>query len=571
MKQESAKPFDRDNSNPNNGILNHVPYTPNQDSYRGDKRTKRKRETSAFEDPKGSKDSIAKRQKTVEPIRALTRKNLKLLENSMASVPRSESVMTLSKQDEYTEPSSVPSAPSTSGRSLPANSPRFDLELKALNVDYTEREKPAPGELARFRGIMEAKRDSPEPDRDLFHATRLDVMTENEASITHDMSPLLLVQRGLPINNDRTSNLLYRKKAQWHQWGSVRPSCLPVPKPDLCISYRNSAFTSEERGQMVSPYYDTAGFAPFLICEIKTALQGDEIADRHNRNNVIRVLKADFALQKKLSRESAMERKVRVFTTTHNTRTQWYHAWYYVIGDDGNPKWCCYRIKRISIDSPEENGFETTRACFLNLCEHFNSEVLPKLKADLAEASKQKSSGIDGSPFQPVLTPNFAPQVQLDTASHETPAPATPTSDDGHDSGGDLQPASKRAKGATPPAPRWGNPKTAEGKSRGSNRGKGRGGMLLDRHGQSTVMSIPGWDIWRRGRQRMTRRSSRIRSLVKCQLIDPFYPLPPPPAPSRDLLRLHPNTPSPFPQGAAGEGYMGPSLRYYRLGVVKVK
>ena len=382
---------------------------------------------------------------TIKPIRPLTRKNLKLLENSMTSLHQSKSGTALSKRSGSTALSSRLSG--ASSRSLAASNIRFELELKALNVDYTEREEPDPEEVTSLLKVMERNRNSPEPDSKLFHEIRRVVKSENEAGITKRLSPLLLVERDVPSNDHKTSNLLYRSDTSWSQWGSAQPGRLPVPKPDLCISYKDSAFNSEEREQICSPYLDTAGFAPFLICEVKTALQGDQIADRQNANNVLHVLKADFKLQQTLGRDRAMERKVRVITTAHNTRTQWYHVWFYVFGDDGNPKWCFYRIKRISIDCPQENGFETARGCFLNLCEHFDSVVLPKLRADLAEVSTLGLSGTNGAPFQPVLTQ--APGISIRTntpLSTEWHNPDVPPSDHSDNSEADGQPASKRAK-----------------------------------------------------------------------------------------------------------------------------
>ena len=398
----------------------------------------------------------------------------------MAPLLRSKSVTTVSKRSDYTTPSSVSSA--ASSRSLAANNIRFELELRALNVDYTELEKPDPEEVARVLEVMEKKRDSPEPDSKLFHEIRRIVKSENEASITKKLTPLLLVERNLSFNSHKTSNLLYRSDTSWGQWGSARPGRLPVPKPDLCISYKGSAFNPDKRERMVSPYVDTAGFAPFLICEVKTALQGDEIADRQNANNVIHVLKADFNLQKKLGRDRTMERKIRVITTAHNTRNQWYHAWFYVLGDDGNPKWCFYLVKHITIDRPEENGFQTARGCFLNLCEYFDSEILPKLRADLAEASKLPLTSTNGAPFQPGLAPDLGPDIQPDAPlSTGSQTPEVPPSDEGDDSVTDVQPGPKRAKAATRSAARSkaqtkrGKPKIAESKPPSSNRVKRRG------------------------------------------------------------------------------------------------
>ena len=446
-KPLSTKLSDRVHSN--NATPDHISYISRQNStYEGDKRTKRKREASL---PEGSSDnggSIAKRHKSANPVQSLTRENLELLEESMApsssTKPRGKSAVTSFKRSSCTEPSSVSSV---STRAYAAKDPRFEVELRGLNVDYTELEKPDAEEVARVLEIMDRKRDSPEPDSKLFHQTRCIVKRENESKVTHTLSPLLLVQRELPCNNCKTRNLLYRQDVPWLQWGSAQPGRLPTPKPDLCITYKDSAFNPVAREQMVSPYIDTAGFAPFLICEVKTALQGDQIADRQNANNVISVMKADFDLQQRLGRDRAMERKIRIITIAHNTRNQWYDAWFYVFGDNGKPKWCPYRIKHINFEIPKENGFETARGCFLNLSEYMESVILQKLQADLVKASPPGPNHYNKAATLSGLTPDLEPQVQTNTQlSTESHASAVLLLDNRHDSVADLQPTPKRPK-----------------------------------------------------------------------------------------------------------------------------
>lgn len=442
----SAELFDGVNSN--NGTLNHIPYTPHQNSpYKDDRRTKRKREASRLEDSSDSGGSIAKRHKSVKPVQPLTRENLELLEESMPSGSantRSQSFTSLSKRSFPEEPSSA--SPRFS-RSLAATNIRFENELRHLNVDLSGSEEPNAEDVTRLREVMEKGRDSPDPDRAEFHQIRLLVERENEVTITNRLTPLLLPHRDLPSNNHKTGSLLYRQDTPWQNWCSASPGILPTPKPDFCITFKDSAFDPEDRKLMTSPYVDEAGFAPSLTCEVKTALQGPKVANRPNANNMLSVMEADFLLQQRLGRGRTMERKIRIITMAHDTGNQWYDAWFYAFDNHGKPKWCSYRIKHVNFDIPNENGFETARRYNLNLCEHLERVILPELRADLAKASTLGSSHSNGAVALSGFTSDLISGNRTITQSPtelETHL-GTPL-DDRHDPEADLPATSKRAR-----------------------------------------------------------------------------------------------------------------------------
>lgn len=437
-----------DGVNSNNGTVDHIPYIPHQNStYKGDKRTKRKPEASLLEDSPDSGDSSTKRHNSVKPVQSLTRENLGLLEESMPSDSantRSKLSTSLSKRSFPEEPSS---ASSQTSRSLAATNIRFENELRRLNVDFLGSEEPNAEDITRLREVMEKGRDSPDPDRAEFHETRLLVQRENEVRITQRLTPLLWPQRELPSNNHKTTNLLYRSDAVWQNWCSASPGILPKPKPDFCITFKDSAFDPEVRKLMTSPYVDEAGFAPRLTCEVKTALQGPDIANRQNANNMLSVLEADFLLQQRLGRTHAMERKIRIITLAHNTRTQWYDAWFYALDNHGKPKWCSYRIKSVNFDVLHENGFETARQYNLNLCEHLERVILPELRADLAKVSTLGSGHSSGAMTLSGSNSGLVPGNRANTrSSTELETHPGPPLDDRHDPEADLQATSKRAR-----------------------------------------------------------------------------------------------------------------------------
>lgn len=286
--------------------------------------------------------------------------------------------------------------------------------MRDLGVRFSRREvQPDKEDLKTILEVIQKRRDSPEPDRGEFYETLSLVDNANETMVANRLTPLLIPFRDIPSNNQNTSNLLYRSDSPWPGFGSVYPSLLPVPQPDLVISFSSAAFTPEQKRHMTSPYKDEAGFYPGIICEVKTALQGPKVADRQNGNNAICALLADFQFQQKLGHK--MEGKIRLVTTAHNTRSQWYTVWFHILGADGKPEWCSKVIKHISFDIEEERVFLDARTANLNLCERLQSVILPQLYEGLAEASKLGTSSINGAGIQPRLTSELGLQIQPDT------------------------------------------------------------------------------------------------------------------------------------------------------------
>ena len=438
-----------DGVNLKNGTLDHT-------TYEGEKPKGTKRQETPLEDPSGSGESSSKR-------RRLTRKNLKLLEKSInrqditeksmsSSTPTSNRSIPLAKRGYPTELSevSVPSATSSqSGRAYPATDIRFEKALGDLNVKFARREvQPDAEDVKAIIGVMEKRRDSPEPDSGEFYETLSLAQEENEAAVLVRLTTLLVPLRDRPSNNHKTKNLLYRFDTQWRGLGSARPGSLPIPKPDLCITVRASAFSREEQRQMTSPYVDEAGFYPAFVCEVKTALHGAKVAERQNANNAISALAADFHLQQRLGHK--MERKIRLITTTHNTLEQRYTGWFYVFGPDGKPEWCSKVLKVINFELEEGNGFRDARRANINLCERIQNTTVPQLHADLAALSTHvpatpssnntHSPGASSPPtpnaainevtIQPDPAPGLELHLQTDPQLSTKPhTPATPASE----------------------------------------------------------------------------------------------------------------------------------------------
>ena len=433
-----AKSSDRVNSK--NNILDCKSHKPPQTSaYEDNKAKKRKRETSFLEDLPDSGRSTAKRHKSITPVQSLTRKNLELFERNMApsrsTGSQNKSAATPSKRNCPT-PSELSSTSSLLSRAYSAKDVRFEKALTALRVTVGRCEQqPDTEDVKRLLEVMERKRDSPEPDRDSrdFYEILSIAEVENEAMVVGRVTPLLWPIRDLTRNNHKTKDLLYRMDTQWQNWGSAQPGELPTGKPDRCVLFKGSAFSPDERMQIMSPYKDETGFYPAFICEVKTALQGPRIADRQNANNAISVLKADYELQQRLGHEMETEKKIRLITTAHNTRSQWYIGWFYVFGTDGQPEYCPKLIKQVNFEIPEESGFQIARQYNLNICEDLQSVRLLQLRADLAAASE----------LGPRETNGVAANVQPSTP-WETP-PCTPP-DNGHDLEAKSPAVSKRAK-----------------------------------------------------------------------------------------------------------------------------
>lgn len=161
----------------------------------------------------------------------------------------------------------------------------------------------------------------------------------------------------------------------------------PTPKPDLCIAFKETAFTASELEKMKSPYILRDSYAQCLTLEIKTKEQM-VIAERQNANNMIHLLQIDFALQQSINRHRQMERRIRFVSTTHDTAIQKYQAWFYVIGNGGTPKWCCSPLSSVNFEDPDGGGFQTARKYNLNICEYISDTVFKDLRQVLATPSQ---------------------------------------------------------------------------------------------------------------------------------------------------------------------------------------
>ncbi|KAL8958861.1 MAG: hypothetical protein Q9193_004162 [Seirophora villosa] len=281
---------------------------------------------------------------------------------------------------------------SISTKAVAAINPRYSQYLMECGFDDEATLKPHADDLEALKAVMERRRDSPEPDHQLFHQTREEVKLKNEVSIVKRLSPILFPYRDLPLNNQKTSNLVYHDDVSWQEWGSNKLGYLPTPKPDLCIAFRRSAFTSQELAKMKSPYIVSKSYAPALTLEVKTALQSLTTAERQNANNMISLLQRDFALQKDIGLHYQMEKKIRFISATHDTRIQYYQAWFWVIEDNGIPKWCRCELAKVDFGDPEEDGFQTARRYNLNLCEYISDTVFKNLRKSLAASNVAPST-----------------------------------------------------------------------------------------------------------------------------------------------------------------------------------
>ncbi|KAL8836462.1 MAG: hypothetical protein Q9170_002895 [Blastenia crenularia] len=338
-----------------------------------------------------------------QAIKPLTEDNLELLQDIMSNPSQTNqqlsrkgsiqhrrvSQLSSSSKRSYSE-SGLASEPdpasetSSSTRAITAINPRFPRYLKDCGFDSEAEDLPNKDDVSSLKRVMARERDSPEPDRQLFHLTRSKLKPKNEVSVMKRLSPMLFPYRDLPTNNSKTKNLVYHDDVSWDEWGSNKPGFLPKPKPDLCIAFDEKAFTATELAKMTSPYLAGTSYAPSFTLEAKTALQSMDIAERQNANNMIPLLQRDFTLQKSNHNDKEMERRIRFISTTHNTKAQNYHVWFYVLKDDGTPTWCSHQISYVDFQDPDDSGFETARRANLNLCEYISDTVFKDLRKALA-------------------------------------------------------------------------------------------------------------------------------------------------------------------------------------------
>ena len=379
---------------------------------------KRKRGQSLSEDSPGSGESIPKRQKRLHPTPPLTEANLRLLEENMSQPNYDKSRNQSNAAAKRGFASIQESCQSTqSSRAYSAKDVCFENALREFHVDFEESDEACVADVKRVVRILEKKRDSPEPDANAsktFHDIRRVVMAKNEAAVTSRLTPLLMPHRDLPDNNAKTKNITYYQDAAWYNWGSLERGVLPVQKPDFCITLKASRFTEAQQQQLRSPYLDKAGIFPVIIVEVKTALQGPQIADRQNAHNALPVLIRDFIIQQKLGRDHDLQRKIRLFTVAHDTLNLWIKGWFYVLREDGKPIWKFQLLKQVPIAIRTEKGFETSRKYMLNLMEHASDEFFRDKRADSADALKVGLSHIIFDPKEWRIISDSQPEASGD-------------------------------------------------------------------------------------------------------------------------------------------------------------
>lgn len=201
--------------------------------------------------------------KSSHPTPPLTQNNLRLLEKtsggfkSWFTVSEEAIPSAMGKQSYASIQQSLRSSWTTkSSRAYFALDVRFENVLKDLFVDFQETEEACLSDVARVLKILDKDRDSPEPDQNVsktFHDIRRLVTTENEATVTSRLTPLLVPHRDLPPNNSKTKNLLYRHDTAWNNWRSLHPGVPPVQKPDFCITFKASAFSIAQNSSWDPP------------------------------------------------------------------------------------------------------------------------------------------------------------------------------------------------------------------------------------------------------------------------------------------------------------------------------
>lgn len=150
--------------------------------------------------------------------------------------------------------------------------------------------------MDQFLKVMKKKRDLPELDEQKFHEIVRAVKLKNKTAVLICLTSLILPTRNLPSDKRNTSDLFYHQDTWFKGFGSPLLG-LPIPKPDLAVRFMRDAFSPTQRSHITSPYQDGAGFCPWLICKVKTAMQRPQIADRQNAINAVSVLTADYATQ----------------------------------------------------------------------------------------------------------------------------------------------------------------------------------------------------------------------------------------------------------------------------------
>lgn len=196
------------------------------------------------------------------------------------------------------------------------------------------------------QSLLETKQPRP-PDslfRDsLFKNACETLHNGSKASIMRDISPLLVpsIRDLYSYGEDYLESMIDHINVEWY-------SCIPilyrqVPQPDYCVGCGATVFTKEQRqklepligGWKGTPFLVSSKmYFPYLTVEVVGGNELLQVADRLNSHSAGIAISQVVELYRAVSRQDELNRKILVFSVSHNQRCVRIYGHYPVIEGD---------------------------------------------------------------------------------------------------------------------------------------------------------------------------------------------------------------------------------------------
>ena len=218
---------------------------------------------------------------------------------------------------------------------------------------------------------------------DLFRKTCRNIEGRNEARVVQDIARLIApsVETLATYGAKHLDQLI---EGVNETWSNSIPFAGPRPKPDYCVGFKRTAFTSEQLKRLdpfIGTVFETSHFVatyrmyfPFFACEVKCGAAALDIADRQNAHSMTVAVRALIELFRLMRREKELDRQILAFSVSHDHRSVRLYGHYPVVQSE---KTSFYRHQIHEFSFTALNGRErwTTHKFVKNIYDHFAPQI----------------------------------------------------------------------------------------------------------------------------------------------------------------------------------------------------
>ena len=237
-----------------------------------------------------------------------------------------------------------------------------------------------------------------------FEAVFRRARTRNEARLNRDITPLIVPSAELLYirNIANLEHVIEELDAEWNYCSVIFG---PKPKPDYVAGLASSAFNFQENLKL--QLYHTVDYParvtdclyfPFLICEVKSADKTVMEAERQAMHSGSIATRAIIRLYEKVSRAEELNRKILVFSISHDPSAVKIYGHYALIEEDGKTTFFRHLIR--SFDFTELNGKERWTAYHFTrkIYDNFYRKHVDRIRSALSQLDSHRPVSLTSNP-----------------------------------------------------------------------------------------------------------------------------------------------------------------------------